>query len=159
MSEHVENVTILFLRKDDQILLAMKKRGFGDGLWNGVGGKQKNSETIEDTAIRECQEEIGVKPLDLEQVAKLNFYFAENKTGSRLIHYAAVYVCSRWEGDPIETEEMRPKWFNIKDVPYNKMWPDDTIWLPKIINNQKIEADFYFDDNNSILKHQIKALQ
>jgi hypothetical protein len=31
--------TLLFLQKDDELLLAMKKRGFGAGRWNGVGGR------------------------------------------------------------------------------------------------------------------------
>ena len=38
-------VTLLFLRRDGQILLAMKKRGFGEGKWNGVGGKVEPGET------------------------------------------------------------------------------------------------------------------
>lgn len=29
--------TLLILRKENQILLAMKKRGFGEGKFNGVG--------------------------------------------------------------------------------------------------------------------------
>ncbi|HET8669978.1 MAG TPA: NUDIX domain-containing protein, partial [Candidatus Saccharimonadales bacterium] len=43
-------------------LLAMKKRGFGINKWNGVGGKVDEDETIEQAAIRECQEEITVTP-------------------------------------------------------------------------------------------------
>ena len=40
----------------------MKKRGFGANRWNGVGGKMEaNDTTIEETAKRETQEEIGVK--------------------------------------------------------------------------------------------------
>lgn len=38
MTEHME-CTLLFLKKNRQLLLAMKKRGFGAGKWNGVGGK------------------------------------------------------------------------------------------------------------------------
>ncbi len=43
-----------------QILLCMKKRGFGEGKWNGAGGKQVDWETIEQTAIREFLEETWV---------------------------------------------------------------------------------------------------
>jgi 8-oxo-dGTP pyrophosphatase MutT (NUDIX family) len=41
--------TLLFLHKPDEqkILLAMKKRGFGEGKWNGVGGKREPGESIE----------------------------------------------------------------------------------------------------------------
>jgi hypothetical protein len=28
---------------------------------------------------------------------------------------------------------MKPEWFNIKNIPYDKMWEDDKIWLPEIL--------------------------
>lgn len=31
--------TLCLLKRNDEILLAMKKRGFGTGKYNGVGGK------------------------------------------------------------------------------------------------------------------------
>ncbi|MCP5842996.1 NUDIX domain-containing protein, partial [Klebsiella pneumoniae] len=65
--------TLLFLRRDDELLLAMKKRGFGAGKWNGVGGKIEAGETIEDALVRECQEEINVTPLNWQAVAELDF--------------------------------------------------------------------------------------
>lgn len=63
----LRQATICLLIKDDQVLLALKKRGFGEGKWNGVGGKVKDGETIEQTAIRETQEEIGVTPVRMER--------------------------------------------------------------------------------------------
>lgn len=39
--------TLCLLRKDNQILLAKKKRGFGEGKYNGVGGKLEKNETPE----------------------------------------------------------------------------------------------------------------
>ena len=33
--------TLCILRKDNQILLALKKRGFGTGKYNGVGGQTR----------------------------------------------------------------------------------------------------------------------
>ena len=35
----MKQATLCLLVKDNEILLAMKKRGFGVGKWNGVGGK------------------------------------------------------------------------------------------------------------------------
>ena len=42
----MKQTTLLFLRKDNHILLAMKKRGFGINKWNGAGGKVEEGETI-----------------------------------------------------------------------------------------------------------------
>jgi 8-oxo-dGTP pyrophosphatase MutT (NUDIX family) len=56
----MRNTTLLFLvKKQDNkitdVLLAMKKRGFGAGRWNGVGGKLGEGETIEQAVIRESK--------------------------------------------------------------------------------------------------------
>ena len=65
--------TLLLLRKDNEILLALKKRGFGEGKYNGVGGKIKEGETPEQAMIRETMEEISVKPTKYEKVGIIKF--------------------------------------------------------------------------------------
>ncbi len=46
-------LTLVYILKGDEILLGLKKRGFGTGKWNGFGGKVKlDEETILDGAIR-----------------------------------------------------------------------------------------------------------
>ena len=62
--------TLCLLRKDNKILLAMKKRGFGTGKYNGVGGKIENGETLNEAMIRETKEEIGVIPTKYEKVRR-----------------------------------------------------------------------------------------
>ena len=71
----LRQTTLCFLTKDKKVLLAMKKRGFGNGRWNGVGGKLNAGETIRQAAIREAKEEIGVTVWQMEKVAVLDFYF------------------------------------------------------------------------------------
>ena len=73
----MKDTTLCLLVREGEVLLAMKKRGFGAGRWNGVGGKCLPGETIEQATVREAEEEIGVKinPVHLEKVATLSFYF------------------------------------------------------------------------------------
>ena len=40
-------LTLCLITKGDDVLLGMKKRGFGEGLWNGFGGKVSEGETID----------------------------------------------------------------------------------------------------------------
>ena len=56
----MKTTTLCFLVKEGEVLLAMKKRGFGVGKWNGVGGKVKEGEDVFLSAVREIKEEIGV---------------------------------------------------------------------------------------------------
>jgi hypothetical protein len=61
-----------------------------------------------------------------------------------------VFKINSWQNEPIETEEMLPKWFNISEIPYDKMWEDDSIWLPKVIAGEKIEFEFQFLDGKLV---------
>lgn len=156
--ETVQQATLCFLVKDGKVLLAMKKRGFGVGLWNGVGGKAKE-ETIEEAAARETCEEIGIEIKTLEKVALLHFYFPddpEKKNWNQDVH---VFLVKDWAGDPRETEEMQPRWFDPENLPFDHMWDDDHIWLPKILDGDKIEAWFSFDDNSKVFSNKIEQLK
>lgn len=56
-------------------MLGYKKRGLGQGLYLGIGGKVEAGETIEAAAHREVEEEIGVTDLKLKHVADVTFLF------------------------------------------------------------------------------------
>lgn len=144
--------TLVFFFKENKILLAMKKRGFAQGKWNGIGGKVNKGESILSAAIRETEEEIMVTPLSLDRVAKLNFFHISEDFSGMSVY---VYFCKKWKGTPKETEEMAPKWFPIKKIPYNNMWEDDLIWLPQILDNKKIQANILFGKNKKIKEFEI----
>lgn len=142
--------TTCLLRREGGILLAMKKRGFGVNKWNGVGGKSQGNESINETAIREVEEEIKVKidPQDLEKIATFKFYFLFKPEWHMKVHF---YFCYKWQGKPEETEEMRPQWFGVDKIPYEKMWSDDIHWLPRTLKGEKLEGEFYFNKDNNTL--------
>lgn len=59
-----------------RVLLGMKKRGFGEGKWNGFGGKREGEETMVECAQRELQEESGLQVAlaDLVLQGRLRFH-------------------------------------------------------------------------------------
>jgi mutator protein MutT len=142
----MKDLSLLFLLRGDEILLAMKKRGFGAGRWNGVGGKIEPGETIEQAAVRECQEEIGVEPLEIEKVAVHEFYGPNEPIGK--VH---VFLSRKWVGEPFETEEMAPLWHKLEEIPYDDMWQDDRVWLPQVLAGRKLEGKFSFDAEDNLL--------
>lgn len=144
----IKKATLVFLIKNNEVLLAMKKRGFGEGRWNGSGGKVHDGETVDEAAKREVKEEIGVSVEKLNKLATLNFYFSEKPEWNQQV---IVYLTKDWQGEPTESEEMKPKWFKINEIPYDQMWSDDSYWIPQVLSGKKIEADFLFDDNQQVI--------
>ena len=142
------------LRRGGEILLGLKKYKFGKGFYNGIGGKAEPGETILETAIRECEEEVGVKVTKCEKMATIYFpkLFYRGEYVNSTMH---CFVASEWEGEPVETEEMAPKWFKIAELPYEQMLPDDRHWLPKVLAGQKIEGVFSFNKDLKLLDYSV----
>lgn len=136
----VNNVTNFLFIKGNNVLLGMKKRGFGKDKYNGFGGKLQAGESIEQAALREAKEESGLTPLVYEKRAIIDF---PDSYPFRM----NLYVCTVWDGDAIETEEMRPQWFSFDQIPYDQMWEDDRYWLSHILSGKKIKASFMFENN------------
>jgi mutator protein MutT len=147
--------TLLFLLQDNEILLAQKKRGFGVGYWNGVGGKIEPKETLEQAAIRECQEEINVTPENLKKVAVHDFVFPKGAENIE-VH---TFMAESWQGEPVATEEMAPQWFKISEIPYSEMWDDDIVWLPLILQGKKLKTKFTFDSQNHMINAQLQIIE
>lgn len=143
-----------------EILLAMKKRGFGANRWNGLGGKidlEKGDKDVFDSAIRESQEEACIVPKNLEKVAIIDFYFpGDKKKNDQQVH---IFVFNEWDGEPEETEEMKPEWFLVESIPYNEMWDDDKYWLPHVLDNRRFIGTFFFDENDKVVEHKIDFVE
>ncbi len=131
--------------REDEILLGMKKRGFGVGKYNGFGGKGILGETVEETALRELQEESGLcgKLEDLQKVAELDFFFPYKPEWNQTVH---VYLLPTFSGDPHETEEMAFQWFRRDGIPYDRMWDDDKYWLPLVLGGKRVQATIVFKE-------------
>jgi 8-oxo-dGTP diphosphatase/2-hydroxy-dATP diphosphatase len=146
--------TLCIVRKDSQILLGMKKRGFGKGRWNGFGGKVSEGESIEQATVREIEEESGlqVRTQDIEKHGILTFHF-ENEADVLEVH---IFFTTQYTGTPTETEEMLPAWFEISEIPYDDMWPDDRYWLPELLEGKYFTGSFLFGKDTTILEKNIK---
>lgn len=149
--------------KGDEILLGLKKRGFGEGRWNGFGGKLNEGESIESAAVREIQEEVGlnVKTEDLKKAGILDFEY-QNEQKMLEVHVFKIY---NFTGEPIETEEMKPQWFHLDQIPFDTMWPDDEHWFPYLLDEGFFKGRFLFDKPSSseytseILEFEIEEVE
>ena len=145
--------TLCFLLKGntaEEILLGLKKVGFGAGKYGGFGGKVEAGETPEMAAVREMAEETGIRlaAADLQRVGHLTFLFPYKPEWSQVVH---VFLARSWEGEAVESAEAKPFWFPTSAIPYARMWQDSAYWLPRILAGQQVRARFTFrEDNESV---------
>ncbi len=141
---------IVHVIKDGKILLHYKKRGHGAGFWNGVGGKIEEGETPEDCAMRESMEEMNAKVKNLKRLGVLKFYDVSKEDWFVYVFSAEI------EGEPKESEESRPRWFSLREIPYDDMWEDDKYWLPLVIDGLHFNGNFYFSGTR-MLRFKLEA--
>lgn len=144
--------TLCLVHDTDRVLLAMKKRGFGAGKWNGFGGKVQAGESIEEATVRETEEESLIRVRNLRKCGVLHFSFE----GEALTIECHVFRTDVWDGTPTETEEMRPAWFDRTDIPFSEMWSDDVYWFPLFFARTPFAGTFHFAaDHKTILRQEI----
>ncbi len=151
-----KNLTLCFVRQANQLLLGYKKRGFGKKRWNGFGGKVEEGEDLLSAAKRELLEEAGIEAKVLDKVGEIDFSFTSSEE-KLLVH---IFFVQAYKGEIIETDEMRPAWFNLSEIPYDQMWVDDKYWLPLVLDNKKVKANFLLSSptDNKIIKQVINIV-
>jgi len=152
-------ILILKGQPPTEILLGYKKVGFGQGKYAGFGGKVEAGETIPQAALRELGEEAGITlpPEMISAAAVLAFHFPHKPSWEQRVH---VFTVKHWDGIPVESQEMRPEWFTIKDIPYDQMWDDGRYWLPKILTGERFRGNFIFEpDNTTVAEVKFTSLE
>lgn len=148
--------TLLIIDCGKTLLLGEKKRGFGIGKINGVGGKLEPGETPLEAVIRECGEEIGVVPNNPVEYGVVEF--DEVIKGERCLVEMHVFKCDGYSHDtePQESDEIKPVFINKNEIPYERMFEDDKYWLPELLKNKKFKGSFIYDDNLKLLEKTIE---
>ncbi|MFA6397664.1 MAG: 8-oxo-dGTP diphosphatase [Candidatus Paceibacterota bacterium] len=150
--------SLCFIQRPPEILLGLKKRGFGMGRLNGFGGKFKPGidQSIKATAKRETEEECGlvIEISDLEKVGIIEYNFKDGSE-TKIVH---IFKCSHFKGEPVETGEMRPEWFIAKKdkIPIENMWSSDLYWIDFLLQGKKFKGKFLYDqpskpDRNAVV--------
>jgi len=140
--------TLMFIIDEagGRVLLIRKKRGLGAGKINGPGGKIDPGETSVQCAIRETQEELGVTAIDPVKHGELWFQFVDG-----LGLHVDVFVATKHEGQPVETDEAIPLWTSLEKLPLEEMWADDRFWLEDLlVRRRHFIGRFTFDDDTML---------
>jgi ADP-ribose pyrophosphatase YjhB (NUDIX family) len=126
-----------------EVLLGRKHTGLGRGKVVGICGWVDPGEGAGEAAAREVRREVGVRveASDLHVAGTVEYHFPTRLAWSQ---QATVFVCRRWEGEPVESDGMTPQWFALDAVPYARMWDDASRWLPGVLRGGTVDARFTF---------------
>lgn len=155
----MKKATVCFLlrnKPETEVLLGFKKTGFGAGKYAGIGGRVETNETIPQAAIREVEEEIGVKilPSDMQYLGTVRFLFPAQIEWSQQV---SIFITRSWQGQPSESSEMSPRWFKPAEIPYDSMWQDARHWLPLVLQETMLHMQFIFKPDNETVAEVIRT--
>jgi 8-oxo-dGTP diphosphatase len=141
-----------------EVLLGLKKTGFGRGKIVALGGHVEPGESPAEAAAREVKEESGLRvaPSALTEAARITFLFPFRPAWDMTV---AVFTASDWAGEPAETDEIRPAWYPFAGLPFDQMWDDGRRWLPRVLAGERLSATFsYAADNETVAAAEIASL-
>jgi len=139
-------MTVGIVRRNGLVLLGLKLRGLGEGLLNGPGGKAKEEEDAKTCFIRETEEESGLIVNEAKQIALIEFEFANEPEELVELH---IFEAVNWAGEPQNSDEMIWQWFDIGNIPYDKMWEGDRYWLKPALEGKVVGGKILYDSKKT----------
>lgn len=131
----------ILVRKEDKFLLLKRKNAHGEGSWCFPGGHLEFNEEINDCAMREVEEETGIKIKNPQFLGITNDMFKNEGK-----HYITIFVISdheEGEGRIMEPEKCTDiGWFDINNLP-------SPLFLP--INNLLNQKDNIIEEIKNLL--------
>ena len=136
--------------KGNVLLIRRKKDGFGSGKVSAPGGHLELGETVEQCCIRETFEEVGLIVEDPIHVGLLNFKIPGNDMEGH------VYIATKFSGVLKESEEAQPFWNPVEDLPFDRMFSDDAVWLSHALNGECFVLDAPCDEDGTMLSYRFR---
>ncbi|GIG69343.1 8-oxo-dGTP diphosphatase [Phytomonospora endophytica] len=126
-----------------EVLLGLKKTGFGAGKIVGLGGHVEPGESPAQATVREVEEESGIRvdPTCLRELGVVTFRFPTRPAWDAVV---SVFGADRFSGRAVESDEIIPEWFPFDDLPLTKMWDDARLWLPRVLAGEYVTAEISF---------------
>ncbi|MFB7892714.1 8-oxo-dGTP diphosphatase [Microbacterium sp. NPDC056044] len=141
-----EVCVVFLLRRGPQgaeVLLGRKLTGLGQGKVIGISGWVDQGEGADEAAVREARRAVGVRveASDLHPAGTVEYHFPTRRAWSQR---TTVFVCRRWQGEPVQRDGMTPRWYPLDTLPFAHMWDDASRWLPGVLRGGTVDARFTF---------------
>lgn len=128
----VTPVAISIVLKDGKVLFIRREGKTFSGLLSLPGGKIDFGETIEETALRELEEETGVRSRFVRHLATIPEHIIEDGNVSK---HLMIQLCELEHVDDVSEREFEPVWVGIDELDSRKgeITPSDYLMIKEIL--------------------------
>jgi len=102
----------------------------------------------------ELREEASIDAEDLQPCGLITFEY-DCEPVLMQVHF---FTVTRFTGQPTESEEMRPEWFSIAELPLHNMWKDVPIWLPYLLAMKPFVGHMLYRGHSTLLRVQLEEM-
>ncbi len=133
------NATLIYARRGSDILMLERAQRPGDphsGKWNGLGGKLEPEETPLDGAIREFEEESGIRLKSGDLKAAGTILFPKFKDHQDWLVWIFTAELSPTQIPNPECPEGRLTFVHTSEVLKQNLWDGDKLFLAHVLGGQ-----------------------
>lgn len=138
--------------KDCTLMIYRNKKNndYHEGKWNGLGGKFEQGESPEECAIREIEEESGLKVKSVKMKGFITFPLFDGKDD----WYVFLFTADEFEGELINSPEGHLEWIQNDRINEINLWEGDKIFIPWLFQDKFFSAKFNYE-NGKYISHSV----
>jgi len=140
-------------KKNDTTLMlhrVKKENDYHEGKWNGLGGKFELGESPEECAIREIEEECGLKVKSVTMKGFITFPMFDGKED----WYVFLFTADEFTGKLIDSPEGNLAWVENDKLTELNLWGGDKIFIPWLYQDEFFSAKFNYE-NGKYVNHDV----
>ena len=141
--------TLCYVRHKGKTLMlhrVKKENDYHEGKWNGLGGKFEPGETPEECAIREVEEESGLKIEDPRLCGFIVFPEFDGENDWNVF----IFTADEFSGKLIDSPEGKLEWISDKKLFDLNLWEGDKIFINWVLDKKFFTAKFIYKNKKFV---------
>ena len=127
-----------------------KAKDMHEGKWNGLGGKLENGESPQECAVREIEEESGLRVSDPQLRGVLTFPAFDGVED----WYVFVFTANQFTGELIDSPEGVLAWVDDEKLFDLNLWAGDKIFMRWLEQDKFFSGKFTYHEGQ-LVEHEV----